>query len=270
MTTPTFDNPLPPRALIGMVHLAPLPGSPANTLPLQSIIGLALADAQALAQAGFDALMIENFGDAPFRATRVDPHTVACMTVLAQAVRAASRLPIGINVLRNDALAAVAIATTCAAALVRINVHCGVYATDQGIIEGRADDTLRYRQALGSRTRIFADVHVKHARPLSSASISDAAEEIAYRGRADALIVSGTATGKPTDLDDVRAVKAAVPDRPVYVGSGATSDNVHEILSLADGVIVGTAIKRDTRTTAPVDPARAAAFVHAARVRSEP
>jgi uncharacterized protein len=265
MTAPPIQNPFPPRALIGMVHLAPLPGSPANELTLGSIIALAVADAQALEQAGFDALMIENFGDAPFRATQVDPHTIACMTVVAQAVRAVTRLPIGINVLRNDPLAALAIANTCAAAFVRINVHCGVYATDQGIIEGRADDTLRYRQLLGSKTLIFADVHVKHARPLSPANISDAAEETAYRGRADALIVSGTATGKPTDLDDVRTVKAAVPDRPIYVGSGATLDTIREILAVADGAIVGTAIKRDARTTAPVDPDRVAAFVRSAR-----
>lgn len=256
---------LPPLALIGMVHLPPLPGSPAAEQSLSTIINLALADAQTLDLAGFNALMVENFGDAPFRATRVDPHTVACMTVVAQAIRAATRLPIGINVLRNDPQAALAVAAACGAAFVRINVHCGVYATDQGIIEGRADETLRYRRLLGTSTAIFADVHVKHARPLSSASIGDAAEETAYRGRADALIVSGTATGKPTDLADVRAVKAAVHDRPVYIGSGATADNIRHILEIADGAIVGTAIKRDGRTTAPVDPERAAALVRAAQ-----
>jgi membrane complex biogenesis BtpA family protein len=261
----TSNNPLPTRALIGMVHLLPLPGSPAARQTLQTITALALADAQALRQAGFDALIVENFGDAPFRATRVDPHTVAAMTLIARAIREQVDLPLGINVLRNDALAAIAIATTCGAGFVRINVHCGVYATDQGIIEGRADDNLRYRQSLGSQVAIFADVHVKHARPLSCPGIADAAAETAYRGRADALIVSGTATGRPTDLDEVRAIKTAVPDRPVYVGSGATADNIRSLLAIADGAIVGTAIKQDGRTTAPVDPARAAAFVRAAR-----
>lgn len=248
-----------------MVHLAPLPGSPASQFTLQRIAALALADARVLQQAGFDAIMVENFGDAPFRATRVDPHTVAAMTIIARAIRDKIDLPLGINVLRNDALAAIAIAATCGAAFVRINVHCEVYATDQGIIEGRADENLRYRRLLGVNTAIFADVHVKHARPLSSTSIADAAEEVAYRGRADALIVSGAATGKPTDLEDVRAVKAAVPDRPIYIGSGATVENIREILAAADGAIVGTAIKQDGRTTAPVDPDRAAAFVQAAR-----
>lgn len=256
---------LPPRALIGMVHLPPLPGAPAASQPLREIVAAAVADARRLAHAGFDAVMVENFGDAPFRATRVDPHTIAAMTVVAQAVRDAVDIPIGINVLRNDALAAVAIATVCEASFVRINVHSGVYATDQGIIEGRADETLRYRQMLGSRVEIFADVHVKHAAPLSTPDIGDAAEEIAYRGRADALIVSGPGTGKPVDMLELRTVKKAVPDRRLYVGSGATVEAAGELLAVADGLIVGTAIKVGGRTTAPVDPERAAAMVRAVR-----
>lgn len=257
--------PLPPKALVGMVHLDALPGSPACTESLRAIIESACADARALRDAGFGAIMVENFGDAPFRAVRVDPHTVACMTVVARAVREAVAIPIGINVLRNDAQAALAVATVAQADFVRINVHCGVYATDQGIIEGRADDTLRYRSLLGSTVAIAADVHVKHARPLSTEDIASAAEETAYRGRADALIVSGTGTGKPTDLADLRTVRAAVPDRPLVVGSGASPDSVRELLAIADAIIVGTSIKQGGRTTAPVDAARARALVAAAR-----
>jgi uncharacterized protein len=264
---------LPSRALIGMVHLPPLPGSPASRLPLSRIIEAARQDARVLGDAGFDAIVIENFGDAPFRAAHVDPHTVACMTMVVQAVRQEVSLPLGVNVLRNDALAAVAIATICGAVFVRINVHTGVYATDQGIIEGRADETLRFRRRLaaGSAERaaqgvaILADVHVKHATPLLAQPIGQAAEEAAYRGWADGLIVSGMATGRPTDVDDLRAVRAAVPDRPIYVGSGATPENVGELLTVADGVIVGTSTKQGGVTTAPVDPVRAEAFVKAAR-----
>ena len=256
---------LPPRSLIGMVHLHPLPGSPASQLPLDRICRDACRDARALAEAGFDAIVIENFGDSPFRATCVDPDTVAAMTVVARAVRNEVGCPLGINVLRNDALAAVAIATVCEAAFVRINIHCGVYATDQGVIEGRADETLRYRKRLGSRVSILADVHVKHASPMLAQPISEAAEEAAYRGRADGLIVSGTGTGKPTSLADLRTVKAAVPDRPLFVGSGASAQNARELLAVADGLIVGTAIKESGRTTAPVDLERARAFVGRAR-----
>lgn len=257
--------PLPPKALIGMVHLDALPGAPASSHSLRYITDLACADACALRDAGFDAIMIENFGDAPFRATRVDPHTVACMTVVVRAVRECVGVPIGVNMLRNDAPAALAVATVTGAGFIRINVHCGVYATDQGIIEGRADETLRYRSLLGSTVAIAADVHVKHARPISTEDIASAAEETAYRGRADALIVSGTGTGKPTDLADLRTVRAAVPDRPLIVGSGATSETVRELLAVADAIIVGTSIKQGGRTTAPVDAARARALVAAAR-----
>lgn len=261
----TSLRPLPPRALIGMVHLAPLPGSPSESHTLNEVLRLALEDAKALADAGFDALMIENFGDAPFRATEVDPHTVAAMSLVARTVRRAVDVPLGINVLRNDTRAALAIATCCEAAFVRVNVHVGVYATDQGIIEGRADETLRYRRRLNSDVAILADVHVKHAVPMSHPSIAEAAEETAYRGKADGLIVSGTATGKPTSLEDLRTVRLAVPDRPVYVGSGASAANIRALLQCADGAIVGTAVKQDGRTTAPVDPLRAKTFIQAAR-----
>lgn len=256
---------LPPRALIGMVHLGPLPGSPGAALPLDANVAAACADARALADAGFDAVIVENFGDAPFRATRVDPHTVAGMTLAVRAIRAAVGLPLGVNVLRNDPLAALAIATVCDAGFIRVNVHCGVYATDQGLIEGRADETLRYRRLLDSAVAIFADVHVKHAQPLSCPEIASAAQEAAYRGGADGLIVSGPATGQPTDPADLQAVRAAVPDRPLLVGSGATVDSVHDLLEAADGVIVGTALKIEGRTLAAIDPDRARAFVRAAR-----
>src|SRR5207253_4051235 len=191
---------LQPRALIGMLHLPPLPGSPEGQWPLARIIEYTCEDARRLAAAGFHALIIENFGDAPFRATCVDAHTVASMTIVARAVRSAVDLPLGINVLRNDPLAAIAIATVVGAQFIRVNVHAGVYATDQGIIEGRADETLRYRKLIGSSAAIFADVHVKHAQPLSCPNIAEAAEETAYRARADGLIVSGAGTGKPTSL----------------------------------------------------------------------
>ncbi|MDM8008163.1 MAG: BtpA/SgcQ family protein [Phycisphaerae bacterium] len=267
-------SPLPARALVGMVHLAPLPGSPAAERPLSRIIEAACEDARLLADAGFDALIVENLGDAPFRPASVDPHTVAFMTMAVRAVMRAVSLPVGVNVLRNDALAAVAIASVCGAAFVRINVHTGVYAADQGLIAGRADETLRYRRRLAGGAQgnpaaampaILADVHVKHAMPLGPRPISQAAEEAAHRGRADGLIVSGVATGKPTDLADLKAVREAVPDRPIYVGSGATSETVAELLAVADGVIVGTAIKQGGVITAPVDPARAAALIQAAR-----
>ncbi len=252
-------------SLIGMIHLPPLPGSPACEQSLAQICRQACRDARVLAEAGFDAVMIENFGDAPFRPDRVDPHTVACMTAAADAVRREIAIPVGINVLRNDPIAALAVAAACGAAFIRINVHVGVCAADQGLLQGRADETLRFRRRIGCDAAVLADVHVKHARPLVPQSIAEAAEETAYRGRADGLIVSGPATGRPAAMEDLKAVRAAVPDRPLLVGSGASAGTVRELLTVADGVIVGTSIKRDECTTSPVDPDRAAAFVAAAR-----
>jgi hypothetical protein len=208
--------------------------------------------------------MMENFGDAPFRPGAVDPHTVACMTVIARRLAEVVPLPLGINVLRNDPIAALAIAHTVGAKFIRANVHCGVYATDQGMIEGRADETLRYRRAIGCSAAILADVHVKHASPMLQQSIEEAAEETAYRGRADALIVSGSGTGKATAMNDLYAVRKVVPDRPLLVGSGVNAQTVRDILQVADGVIVGTAVKENASTTAPVDARLAGDFVKAA------
>ena len=256
---------LPSPALIGVIHLSPLPGSPRHTLPVDEIITRAVADGCVLRDAGFDAVIIENFGDAPFTAARLPPASLAAMAIAADHVRRETQLRIGINALRNDALAALGIAVATGASFVRVNVHTGVYATDQGIIEGRADETLRYRKLLGARVAVFADVAVKHARSLSEPDIARAARDTAYRGLADALIVTGPATGEPTDLDEIRRVVKAVPDRRVFVGSGATIESVAKLLTAASGIIVGTGIKVDRRTENPIDPALADAFVRAAR-----
>lgn len=255
---------LPTPALIGVIHLLPLPGSARHTLPMEEIILRALADARTLREAGFDAAIIENYGDAPFTAGALPPASVAAMTVAAHAVRDETGLRIGINALRNDARAALGIAAATGAKFVRVNVHTGVYATDQGMIEGQAHETLEYRKQLGARIAIFADVAVKHARPISEPDIARAARDAAYRGLADALIVTGPATGEPTELDEIRRVAAAVPDRRIFVGSGATIDTVATLLTVAGGIIVGTGIKIDGKTENPVAPELARAFVRAA------
>jgi uncharacterized protein len=151
------------------------------------------------------------------------------------------------------------------AAFVRVNVHVGAVVADQGLLQSDAYGTLRYRRLLGTSTRLFVDVGGKHAVPLAPVELTQVARDAAHRGLADALVVSGIATGEPTPLGDVKRVRAAVPDRPILVGSGVEPDTVAELLQVADGAIVGTWIKRDGRTTAPVDPARVAAVARAAR-----
>lgn len=249
--------------LVGMVHLQPLPGSPGWSGSLDRVIELALRDADALNNAGFDAILVENYGDAPFRPERVDPETVAAMAVVADRIRQHTSLPIGVNLLRNDAQAALAIAAVTGATFIRVNVHTGAMLTDQGWLTGRADETLRLRTRLNADVAICADVLVKHALAPPGADISEVARDTALRGRADVLIVSGTATGAGTDPAHLAAVREAVPDTPVWIGSGLNADNARALLRSADGAIVGTFLKAEGRTENPVDVKRARAIVAA-------
>jgi len=258
------------KLLIGMVHLPALPGAPGATLSMDEIEARARAEAGILAAAGFDGCVVENYGDSPFCKDRVEPVTVAAMARLVAAVRRDEpRLRLGVNVLRNDARAGVAIAAACGAAFVRVNVHVGATATDQGIIEGRAAETMRWRRALGVPVEIWADVHVKHGRSLAHETIGREAEDAVRRGGADAVIISGASTGWATELDDVRAVAAQKLGVPVIVGSGTSEHNVALFLSAADGVIVGTSLKQGGDTAAPLDPERVRRFAEAARKVSQ-
>lgn len=250
--------------LIGMVHLPALPGAARHTLPIQQIIEQATGEARLLAESGFDAVIVENFGDAPFAAEVVSRETIASVAVVVDHVVRSVQVPVAVNVLRNDALSALAVAAAAGAMFIRVNVISGVYATDQGLLSGQAQRLLERRAAVAPHVKIAADVHVKHARPISQPDVALAAEETAYRAGADALIVSGDATGQPTDLDAARRVAQAVPDRPVWIGSGVTAQTVGEWLKAADAVIVGTSLKMGDKTTAPLDPARVKKFIQAA------
>jgi membrane complex biogenesis BtpA family protein len=254
--------------LVGVLHVPPLAGSPRHTLSMAGIEAHVLADARALLEAGFDALVVENFGDAPFFPERVEPHTVAALALLVREVRAlAGGRPVGVNVLRNDARAAVGIAAAAGARFVRVNVHTGAMVTDQGVLEGKAHETLRYRKLLGADVAIFADVLVKHAAPLAPVEIEIAARDAFRRGGADALIVTGPETGAAADADRIARVREAVPEAPVLAGSGVTAENVAALVVSAHGAIVGTWVKESGAIERPVDAARARALV-AARDRA--
>lgn len=247
-------------ALIGMIHLDPLPGAPDYAGDLDAVAARAADDARALAEGGVEAIMVENFHDAPFYKDRLPPETVAALTRCALAVRAAApAVPLGINALRNDGPAALAVAVAVGARFIRVNVLCGAMVTDQGLIEGCAAELLRMRRALGAEVAILADVGVKHARPLGPFDLAQSAKDIALRGKADGLIVSGAGTGAPTPRGRLDAVRAAVPGVPVFVGSGATPETVEP--DAADGFIVGTALQRDGR----VDIERVRAMARALR-----
>jgi uncharacterized protein len=162
-----------PRAVIGMVHLEPLPGSPRWAGSMHEVSRAALADAQALAEGGVHALLVENFGDVPFSPGRVDAACVAAMAAVATQIRRAVSLPLGINALRTDALSALAVAAAVGARFIRVNVHTGAVVTDQGIVASGAHDTLRYRRLLGVDVALLADVQTKHATACTVASRMD-------------------------------------------------------------------------------------------------
>jgi len=239
-----------PGGAVGMIHLQPLPGSPLWGGDLDAVRSAALADADALVEGGFGAAMIENYHDVPFHPDVVPAHTVAALTAMVAAVRVRHPgLALGVNVLRNDVASALGIAAATGAAFVRVNVHVGAAATDQGPLTGRAWHTLRLRRELGiGHVGIMADVRVKHARPLVERPLAEEAADLRLRGLADAVIVTGPATGAAADPADLAIVRAELPDCPLLVGSGATAASVAGLLAHADGCIVGSSLQK-------VDPA---------------
>lgn len=250
------------RPVIGMLHLPPLPGSPRFVGSLEEFRSAIVRDAAALVEGGVHGLMIENFGDVPFYPGRVPAHVVATMTALAMEVRRKFDVPLGVNVLRNDGQSALAVAHAVDAQFIRVNVLCGARVADQGLIQGIAHDLLRERALLGATgIKILADVDVKHSAPLAERALADEVEDTVERGLADAVIVSGTGTGKATDPAHVAAVKAAARGASVFVGSGVSAETIEQYLPHADGFIVGTAFKNDRDPKNPVDVRRVKAFM---------
>lgn len=233
---------------------------------MDEILRHVLRDAETLAANGVDGLMLENFGDVPFTAGSVPAVTVASLTRLANEVRQRFSLPLGINVLRNDALAALGIAASVGASYIRVNVLSGVRVTDQGIVTGQAYDLLRLREQLSAdKVRILADIDVKHSAPITRRPLAEETEELVLRAGADGVIVSGTATGKPINLTDLPEVVAAAQGRPVFVGSGVSVETLPRLLPFCQGVIVGSSLKPGGTIETPVSPELVRQLVAAVR-----
>lgn len=262
----TFDTDTP---LIGMVHLPPLPGAPRYEAGRRDIRARALGDALALTESGMDAVLVENYGDAPYYPENVPKHTVAELTATVRELGIAIDAPLGVNVLRNDAEAAISVGAATGCSFARVNVHTGARETDQGRIDGRAHETLRLRDRIDADLSIFADVAVKHSGAVADRPIEQVVTETVDRGLADALVVSGPSTGAATEPERLGRVLDSrddhAPDVPVFLGSGVTSENGAELLDLADGAIVGTALKTDGETHNPVEESRVSALVDAVR-----
>ena len=259
------------KAVIAVIHLRALPGAPDyDGEPMDDLIAHALSEAEAYRAGGVDGLIVENHGDIPFaKPDELGPETAACMAVIAREVRLAAALPIGINVLANAAIPALAVAKAAGAAFIRVNQWANAYIANEGFIEGRAAAATRHRAWLHARNvKIFADVHVKHGAHAITAdrSIPELARDVEFFD-ADVAIATGQRTGDAATTEELRTI-AAGTSLPVAVGSGVNPDNVADILAIADAVIVASYLKRDGLWWNTVDPDRLATFMAAvARAR---
>ncbi len=232
---------------------------------MASLVESVARDCHHLAAAGFDALIVENFGDSPFFPGSVPPETVAAMAVLCSRAREVSGLPVGVNVLRNDGVSALAVAVAASSAFVRINVLVGARVTDQGVVHSDAARVARTRVSLGATAiGVVADVDVKHSRPLGERSDpGEEALEAVERSMADVVVVSGERTGTEADPRVIERVKKAVASTPLWLGSGARAATLPAWLALVDAVIVGSALRADGRPGGPIDPVAAKRFAAA-------
>lgn len=252
------------KTVIGVIHCRPLPGSPRYAgQSMDGICDAALADAEAYVAGGVHGLIVENHGDIPFlKPEALGAETAAVMAVVADRVRQAVDVPIGINVLANGAIHALAVAKAAGARFIRVNQWSNAYVANEGFVEGPAAAALRYRSWLQANdVKVFADVHVKHGahaitadRPLAELARDDEFFD------ADVAIATGQRTGDGAVMDELRQIAAATA-RPVLVGSGVTKETVGEILSVADGVIVASALKHGEVWWNPVDGDRVKAFM---------
>jgi membrane complex biogenesis BtpA family protein len=231
------------RPIIGVVHLRPLPGSPRFSDDTSRIVEQAVDDVSALVEGGAEAIMIENFGDTPFFPKSVPRETIAWMTRIGTIIRARTSLPLGVCVLRNDARAGLAIAHAIDGQFIRVCILGLPRVTDQGLIEGEAYELLRDRARLRADIKIWADVDIKHSYPLApNYSLERDAADLVARSHADALIVTGSATGAPIE-DSHLAVLYGKVGAPVLVGSGVTDTSIGGLVNISDGFIVGTGLK---------------------------
>lgn len=253
--------------IIGMVHLGPLPGSPRWAGSMDEVARAALEDARILVEEGAAGVLVENFGDAPFYPSTVPAQTVAAMSVVMDRLRReldSGGTVWGVNVLRNDALAALAVAAASGADFVRVNVLCGVTATDQGWVTGAAHEVLRQRSAWAPHVAILADVRVKHGMSISWPSLEDEAADLIERGGADGLLITGNRTGDPPDPSDLAgAARAAGSSALVLAASGITAENVGLYSGRCSGFIVGTSLKSGGRTQAPMERERLRRLIQA-------
>jgi uncharacterized protein len=256
-----------PKPVIGMVHLWPLPGAPGYTgYGMQVIVEHALRDAEALVQGGVDGLVVENMWDLPYYVGNdVKPEAMTAQAVAAAEVVKNFPVPVGINVIHNGGVVCLAIAVAAGARFIRVCILTGARVWDTGDFDhGCAAELMRKRKELAAdRIHIFADVDKKHSVPFPGIDLQTHIQWTEFYG-ADALIVSGKFTGNAPDVEKVREAKR-LATRPVLIGSGCSAENAAAFLQCADGIIVGTSLKRDGVMENAVDVNRVRALMEKVR-----
>lgn len=250
------------KPIIGMIHLRPLPGSPAYAGSVDAVLDRAIKDGRLLEEGGVDAILLQNTGDLP-PSEDGGPETVAHMAALGVLLRRELKTPLGISILSNGTESALAVAQAIDAAFVRIKVYVGAVVGFGGVIQGSAQRAHSFAQRIGARDiAIAADIFDRTSRPLADLPIEDAARYATFHGRAHALVVTGASVAQ--SLDRLARVKAAVKGTPVYAGGGTTRDNIREFFSVCDGAIVGTSVKTGPEFQGVVDRDRLKAYMDAA------
>jgi uncharacterized protein len=250
------------KTIIGMIHVDPLPGTPRFKNDLSVIISKAKSEALIYKEAGIDMIGIENMHDVPYLKQHAGPEIVASMAIVGYEVKNATGLPCGIQILAGANKEALGTALAAGLDFIRVEGFVFAHVADEGFIDGCAGELLRYRRQMGAdKILIFTDIKKKH----SSHSITDdvTIEETAHAAEfflSDGLIVTGVATGKPADLEELKRVKNTV-HIPVLVGSGVTLENVESYLEIADSLIVGSYFKEDGHWSRGVDFQRVKMFM---------
>lgn len=245
------------KPLIGVVHLPPLPGSHQGFNGVERIIDYAVNEARKLENSGFDAVILENYSDNPFTVDHVNDFVLTTITTIAREVAKSTSLIVGISLLRNAALQALAAAYPSGASFIRVNTYCEVRVAPEGVLLPAAAQLESIRQKLDRHIAIFADVNVKHSSSLDNRGLEDILRDCTTRGRMDAIIVSGQATSQPPSPGYVAAVKKLANHKPILLGSGVTMENIRAYWNLVDGFIVGTSIKVENHTKKPIDQEKA-------------
>jgi hypothetical protein len=252
------------KPVIAMVHLGAMPGTPLYDAAggVAAILAAARADLDALQAAGVDAVMFGNENDRPYE-LRVDPATTATMAHVIGRLADRITVPFGVNVLW-DPMATMALAAATGAAFVR-EIFTGAYASDMGLWSPDAGAARRYGARLGIAPAMLYNVSAEFAGSLDPRPLPDRARSAVFSAIPDAVLVSGAITGEAARMEDLEAVKRVLPTTPVLANTGVKHATVADVLRIADGCIVGSALKVGGDTWAPVDPDRAADFMARAR-----